>query len=653
MNHRMNVVGLILAISLLAEASGCGSGNPSVDPNVAVVDPYAYVVEHSDYHLPPPVQEELVDDRIEEKHTTFVPELVDRRPLEGWLVNQSEAVIRLDIPLVYPDFQQHLLGLHPSYVAAASTHKTLPSVNLIDGKAKQFDDGLYAAIDLALFQGLADQRFGHIRLIERLLAQLDQNSPAAAYLAAGLTLGGKETKVAHETERQALIRDFEANPALFKPIGFYTWNDSLQRCWSFMRFFQKPLNDNDPILIDLVRVLEADPALAAESQQSAQFFAQLTNPLSRLSVSDLVGVDLSSPDAMAALRVSRGLKPDAWGVSLFPASTSRETELFHKLFPQGIPVGADLMQTLIRRIRSGEVDLTPRANSGWYDFQVHALETMLLPERGEEHHKLLLTKPYKKRMLEAFQALITKRLETHSRRHETLGDLGDPPPEPLESISPRLRVEPCPSFYLRTARSYSFLQTFLRASLGEEALKSLHGLRKEGERPDDLATELSAQRDLFYGLYLVSCDDIGHPPTFRADEVAEPDRCYEAALAWLQQVAERTDPDLAADTRVAVPIYVDPIRGTTRLWVTLGVRLTPLNATYARPPRIQPANGTGDWELVASHKLEAANELIAVDEYAEVEIPTLTPPTREELRQVCDAHKTKEQIVQALKAWRP
>ena len=41
--------------------------------------------------------------------------------------------------------------------------------------------------------------------------------------------------------------------------------------------------------------------------------------------------------------------------------------------------------------------------------------------------------------------------------------------------------------------------------------------------------------------------------------------------------------------------------------------------------------------------------LIAVDEFAEVEVPTLNPPTREELRKLCDTHRTKEKIIAALR----
>jgi len=47
---------------------------------------------------------------------------------------------------------------------------------------------------------------------------------------------------------------------------------------------------------------------------------------------------------------------------------------------------------LIRAIRQGKVDLAPTASSGWYDYQIHALKTFLLPEKGEENPKLLLTK---------------------------------------------------------------------------------------------------------------------------------------------------------------------------------------------------------------------------------------------------------------------
>ena len=49
--------------------------------------------------------------------------LVDRRPLEGWALNASDAVIRLDVPMVKPDQDPELLVLHPSYAAAVKGAK--------------------------------------------------------------------------------------------------------------------------------------------------------------------------------------------------------------------------------------------------------------------------------------------------------------------------------------------------------------------------------------------------------------------------------------------------------------------------------------------------------------------------------------------------
>src|SRR5262249_42982100 len=157
--------------------------------------------------------------------------------------------------------------------------------------------------------------------------------------------------------------------------------------------------------------------------------------------------------------------------------------------------------------------LKPGPESGWYDHQVYALETMLLPEKGDEKNKLLLTKAYKKRMLEAFQALITKRRETHVRQLGPAAAKSAAEPPPSE-VRPRLRVEPCPSYYLRTARAYAFLANFLEATVGKEALAELHGLKQGGQRPQDLYAELAWMRDLFYGLYLVSAEDIGLKPGF-------------------------------------------------------------------------------------------------------------------------------------------
>jgi len=70
-----------------------------------------------------------------------------------WLVNQSAPVIRMDVPLIRPDSDAALLTLfrlRGALQALRARHTAadgiLASLNIVDGKAKQFDDGLYARL---------------------------------------------------------------------------------------------------------------------------------------------------------------------------------------------------------------------------------------------------------------------------------------------------------------------------------------------------------------------------------------------------------------------------------------------------------------------------------------------------------------------------
>ena len=588
------------------------------------------VVEVTDYSTPKDDDTLLVDDRLDDKKTTFDPALVDRRPIEGWALNASDAVLRLDVPIIKPGEDPELLVLHPSYSAAAkqAMRAVLPSVNMIDGKAKQFDDGLYAALDQAYYLGHGEAMKSHLKLLRRIYDKVGKGTPAADYLAAGLSLGGEPVELSPKAK--SLAKDFLAQEVLSKPIAFYTWSKTLSDCFRVLRFFSQPIADRS-IPSEIARVLREDAGLRADYIQAYTFYAKLTNPLVGWTPADFIdGPPLGDEEEVA----------------LFPQSTSRETELFEKLFPIGLPPNANLMRELITAIRSGQVDLKPHKDGGWYDHQVYALETLLLPEKGEESNKLLLTKEYKKRMLEAFKALMTKRRETHARQAKFAEGAAERPMRELSFVQPRLRVEPNPTYFLRTARSYAFLANFLESTLGEATLKSLKGLREGGERTLDLHAELRSMRDLFYGLYLLSAEDIGLKPALLDGEAVDREASEKAASTWLAGIA--TDPDLAADTRVSVPLYFDPAQGTVRLWMTIGVRLARLDVRYVKPPSVRPADGSAGWKPLEPHKLYPIEYVIPVDEFAEVEIKGGRVLDRAELRAVCDRMKTKEKIIEAL-----
>ncbi len=611
--------------------------------------------EKAEYHLPPSAGEVLVDDRLEDKTPAFDPSVVDRRSLREWRVNLSAAVIKLDMEGIRPDGEDDLRALYPSYKAAAEVarkrfrRQLLPSVNVLDGKAKQFDDGLYAALDAAYYRGLDERLQSHVRLVKRLYDKVGKDSAAAPFLAAGLELAGIKVAAANGRRQAEWSRQFLADEVASKPIGFYTWNQTLSDCFRFLRFFQHefPL-DQLEIPRALAGALAQDAALLADYRRAVAFYAKLTNPAICFSVADLVGLTAVEGGHLDKLAADKHITHRT--VALLPPSTSRETVLFEKLFPRDLPENVNLMNELIRRIRTGQVDLKPRPDAGWYDYQVYSLETLLVPEKDAARGKLLLTWAYKKRMLEAFQALITKRRETHVRQLAGVTKKGTPRALAPERSQPRLRLEPCPGFYLRTARAYAFLTNFLEAAVGKEALSSLHGLRQDGEREQDLGHELPWMRDLFYGLYLISAEDIGLKPALTNDEPVDQEQCYYLAESWLAKIFE--DGDLAADTRVSVPIAADPNRQVVRLWVTLGVRLAKLDATYARPPHIKPLTGAGGWSVLEASRTAPAHFLIPVEDFAEVALPGWKVLTRDELRDICNRGRTKEAIIAALQTKR-
>jgi hypothetical protein len=391
---------------------------------------------------------------------------------------------------------------------------------------------------------------------------------------------------------------------------------------------------------DLAGVLKQDGNLHKQYLAINSFYSRLTNPTICLPVDVLIDGKASLSQLAAAHRDRHET------VAVFPPATSRETELFERMFPNGLPANVNLMSELIRRIRSGEVELKPGENDGWYQHQVYALQTLLLPAKGQENDKLLLTADYKKRLVEAFKALLTKRRETHARELASAKSVTAEVRPFNEKVAPRLRIEPCATFYLRSARAYAFLQNFLSAVVGEQRLARLHGLKQDGERPSTLDAELNAVRSRFYGFYLIACEDIGMKPQLLDGELSEQHAAKQAALDWLDKLPDNAD--LRCDTRVSVPIFVDQLQHKTRIWATLGVRLARLEASYALPPCVRPKSGTSKWTEVESYKLSHSDYVIPVDEFAEIELAGSSALTREELRDACDRYKTKDEIVRGL-----
>jgi hypothetical protein len=520
----------------------------------------------------------------------------------------------------------------------------LPSVNLIGGKAKQFDDGLYAAIDAWTVRNTEPGIRDLETLIRQLLTELNPANEPYAWLWASLEIGGlisPDEYARRPSRADAFARAFLAgNDA--QPVGFYEWSDELRRVFQMLRYLQQPHFRREGVPDAIARVLARDPLWLDQYRRVLELYASLTNPFSGLTLLDLAeNPDKTLPE-LARLKGMRA-RPMAPTVHFLPFSDSRETALFEHLTALGVPENLDLMRAFISAIRDGRLDLKPRQDAGWYEYQIYALETFLLPEKGREGEKLQLTAKYKQRMLEAFKASVTRTRETHIRQMD-LAVATSMDAVPQEGPAPRLRVEPNPTYFLRMARSYAFVQQLLMAHVAD--LNDLRGFAETGGRDMPLGDELESMRMLFYGLYFVSCEDIGLEPEALSDEVQSPDYLRALAAQWLKDW--ESDPDLAADTRVAVPILRVPGE-SEHYWATVGVRPVKLTANYARPPHWRPLESPdSEWREVESYKLKGADWVILTDEFIEFDRRNLPPLTRHELRDACDHYQTKEEIIRAL-----
>ena len=631
----------LFAVITLATFAGCSG-------------PETVVIEKTDYNPPAASKaEEFADDVFDASAVPpFVQDRVDSREEKGWSVNLSAAVTKLDQELLKPDSDEVLLKLHANYRDAIQSVKStgvdvLPSINLIDGKAKQFDDGLYAALEQYWFQEHAAEFIGDLAFLKELAAAVPADSRAAAFFAVGLELAGIKIPATNQISRTFFKELFDSDLVQSKPIGFYTWNEKLQQCYRVGRYFQMEFElDKNDWMQPLIRALQTKPEIQTTYRQILARWARLSNAPSRLTVLDLV--NHSAGEKLVQLRRQRNLTTST--VSLFPPGSNRESELTRRLFPNGFSAKDDIMRELVKAIRSGSVDLQPKENSGWYDYQVYALETLLVPKRGEESKWLLLTGNYKRRRLEAFHALITKRKETHVLRSESgVKTAASAPlqPDPLERFSPRLRIEPAPTYYLRMARSYRFLNQALHEFVPEAQLTKLHGLTEQGTRKQPLLEELRDIERSFYGCYAISAEDIGLGLNLAEDEQAVLAESRSIAGKWLASYAE--DPDLAVDTRVIVPVAEDLSRGVISVWATSGIRFSRLKTNYVSeaPPRVRTSDSE-EWTPLKPEQLGDATYLLPVDEFVSVQIPSSRILNRKEFQDLCNGAKNKEELVQRL-----
>ena len=562
-------------------------------------------------------------------------------------LDTSRQVLELTVPKDTEIWQGAIATpLYPSF-SEANPGGTFTAAAALALKAKQFDDGLYACVEMAADAGL-DRFPGRKDFLLTFLKGLsgDSDRSAAALLTAAARLGGMQPQVGAEVARQAQVlqEKFLASELRSKPLGFYTWNKALIQVFQRDRMLQTPLDE--PAARPLAGALARNHGLFKAYVASLSLNEKLTNPLA--------WDDLRQPaSALKDGRAPSFPRPPRQ-MSLFPPSQAQETNLIKKLYgDQPIPEGFNLADEMVKRLRAGQLNLKPKPDSGWYDYQTFALEPLAVPERMPEDKRLLLDESYRQELVGLFKALLALTRETHVKHLEepVMGAAMPPWPrhEPVK-ISPDLTVEPLPTYYLRRARSYQFVREVLQQAFGPEALPKLRRLTAAGPVNISLDSELTLMEALFHGAYLRSCGEIGMNPAPDSAIGNPGDANLHRALlgAWLDSLPK--DPDLGKDIRMMVPIFYDAGRRKTKVWAVLGIASKPLTVSYAYPPTVKEIKGPSGMRVNPADvdlQFVSQDANLAYIVSAEVYVSRLLDRT--EFRQLCDQKKTFKAIVESLK----
>lgn len=640
------------------------------------------------------------NDLLKSKHPPYISTLIEkrsdpRRNNSTYYVNRTASVIGIDLSDTTNREKKISSHVYPTLnIAIEASEKfdcdLLPSVDLIDAYKKHLDDRFQAALDQHISNGSSlfpGGKQGFLTAILKEVKKQPDSNDASSYLAAAIRLGGGTPDVSLGTtaKSQNWIFKFHNNSQYSRPIGFYSESPNLSHIFQRDRFLQTQFTGRDNLrpLIQIAKVLADHPDLLQAYRRFSALNAKICNPASISSLNVLLSHRESLSNEVELRDIALN---ENWKLAFLPSATSKEAQLFARIYTSGELPRSDVMYDLIRGIRSGKVSLSPEPSSGYYDYQLYALESLVLTDRTQEAQKLLLHSRYKNRLREAFEAMLTKRRETNIKELPhfcTVGDHMNPLPQ-----TPELSIEPCATNYLRTARAYKFLENALRNSFSE---KELTEIKVQGE-PENLPKELDDAIALFYGLYLTVCNDIGMVPKLEPGELTNlrisklnlkpadvPDECLAARVAglngeernirvvlcrhaadWLKHI--RDQKFLDEDQRVIIPVVSNAKQTKMRYWAVIGIRLLKIKAYYAVPPKLAEGYDITQEDALrrfreglrsARYEWKPRDYVIPVQVFTELTLSS-KPPTREEYRSTCNRWHTKEDIINTLnKSFRP
>ena len=510
-------------------------------------------------------------------------------------------------------------------LARLETSQEFVSAAALMQKAKQFDDGLYAAVELAALHGCGERR-AKTGWLAGLRAALGTDRAATSLYAAARVLDpDAEVPESLAQSVSQRIMEFQADELSSKPISFYTWTAELVALFQHDRLLQGTLCTEE--LVPLVQSLHSRPDVRADYEGYLGLIERLTNPLTEDHV------------RRALCALDEAPEPSLDDASFLPPSVSPEVELAKKMYGDTpIPEGFELMTELLARVRSRAIDLRPTADSGWYDHQVWSLEPLVIPRETAEATHLSFTAEYREHLEDLCKGAWALTRETHAKQLE-YGELTcaySPPAKPELVVQPELSCEPLVTHYRRRADSYRFVRRVIEDYFGANALRTMHRLTIDGSVERTLDAELDFMLGLFEGAATTCEREIGASAADRGD-------AENVFTRWdLTQ-----DPDLSTDVRMMVPVFYDEGRRRTKVWAVLGWSERDLLISFKQSPGIVVRNIAGR-DITENYDIQfgTRSHTIAYAEFAEVYVDRILD--RDEFRALCDEHGSREKILAAL-----
>eukprot|EP00727_Mastigamoeba_balamuthi_P013344 m51a1_g8632 hypothetical protein (530) ;mRNA; f:115895-118580 len=226
-----------------------------------------------------------------------------------------------------------VVGMHQETKTFAGEASMVP-VCAVMAKAKQFDDGLLAAVELLVHKGRLSKAPDIWRRCD--------------------DLGGQA-------------------------LGFYMWSEELRQVYAQDRFLQQQLQGLGSMLlsqsdVDQLRgLVSSDDALHSATTKHEELRRRLCN-------------GFSFPGILAP-------EPECW----YLPCVSPEILLIERIKKDWgvLPEGFDLASEVARRVREGSLSLAPKGDlSGWYSQCLWALEPLLKPDQTPEARKLRMKSRY-------------------------------------------------------------------------------------------------------------------------------------------------------------------------------------------------------------------------------------------------------------------